>query len=356
MRAILKTLLWVSASLVVVAIMESVLKSAKSYQIAGSDIITDYGLNIICLVGISITLSVSLNLINGYTGQFSLGHAGFMAVGAYTSAYVMKSLAAGKEYSVIASLGIMLFSLFIGAIASAIAGLIVGVPSLRLKGDYLAIVTLGFGEIIRLTLENIDAVGGPRGFNGIPKFPLLNWLSAGGFAGTFSNIAWIYFFAIITVLIVRNIVNSSFGRALIAIRENEIAAEAMGINISFYKVVAFTISASFAGLAGGLYALLYGQLVPSTFNFVKSVEIIVMVVFGGMGSITGAIFGAIVLTILPEFLRQFAEFRMIIYSALLIVIMIVRPQGILGQWELSLNWFKNLKNPKNPAPAKGAKK
>ncbi|MBI4854230.1 MAG: branched-chain amino acid ABC transporter permease [Acidobacteria bacterium] len=325
----------------------------------GSDIITDYGLNIICLMGISISLAVSLQLINGYTGQFSLGHAGFMAVGGYVAAFITKSTLTGAnppDQSLLGTLPVYIFALCAGALAAAIAGLIVGIPSLRLKGDYLAIVTLGFGEIIRLVIENIEAVGGPRGYIGIPKFPKWTWLSAGGFEGTFSSLSWIFLFIIITIIVVHNIVESSFGRSLVAIRDNEIAAEAMGIDTSFYKVLAFTISAALAGFAGGLYAHLYGQLVPNTFNFVRSVEIIIMIVFGGMGSITGAVLGAIILTGLPEWLRIMAglrsdslpswinkslgylpDLRMIIYSSLLILIMLVRPQGILGNYEFSLS-------------------
>jgi branched-chain amino acid transport system permease protein len=346
---ILRSLGWLGASLVIFTIIESILKTSKSYSLMGGDLITDYGLNIICLVGISIVLAVSLNLINGYTGQFSLGHAGFMAIGGYSAAFFAKTLAAGKNYGDFTLILILLGGLVCGALVSALAGLIVGIPSLRLKGDYLAIVTLGFGEIIRLTIENIDTVGGPRGYINIPKYPTITWLSAGAFQGTISNITWIYFFAIMTIIIVYNIVNSSFGRSLMAIRENEIAAEAMGINTAAYKVTAFTISAALAGVAGGLYAYFYGQLVPSTFNFVKSVEIVVMVVFGGMGSITGSVLGAVLLTMLPELLRSLSEYRMIVYSLLLIVIMLVRPQGILGQRELSLRWLFAPKNTPPPA-------
>lgn len=358
MNTLLRILAWLGASVIAVTIVESILKSLKNYQIMGSDIITDYGLNIICLMGISISLAVSLQLINGYTGQFSLGHAGFMAVGGYVAAFITKSVLAGSnpsEQTLLSTLPVYIIALCAGAAAAALAGLVVGIPSLRLKGDYLAIVTLGFGEIIRLVIENIEAVGGPRGYIGIPKFPKWTWLSAGGFEGTFSSLSWIFLFIIITIMVVHNIVKSSFGRSLVAIRENEIAAEAMGIDTSFYKVFAFTVSAALAGFAGGLYAHLYGQLVPNTFNFVRSVEIIIMIVFGGMGSITGAVLGAIVLTGLPEWLRIMAglksgslpnwlnstlgylpDLRMIIYSSLLIIIMLVRPQGIIGSYEFSL--------------------
>ncbi|MEW6730581.1 MAG: branched-chain amino acid ABC transporter permease [Acidobacteriota bacterium] len=327
MRTLLRILTWLAATTVILFALELALKSAQGYRFMGGDIITDYGIHIISLVGISISLAVSLNLINGYTGQFSLGHAGFMAIGGYTSAYITYTVLGSQAqrdpvYEVLVFIG----ALIAGALTSAIAGLIVGIPSLRLKGDYLAIVTLGFGEIIRLNIENIDAVGGQRGFFGIPRFP---------------SLIWIYLFAVITIIIVHNIVNSSYGRSLIAIRENEIAAEAMGINTARYKVIAFTISAALAGVAGGLFAHQEGQLVAKTFDFVRSVEIIVMIVFGGMGSITGSVLGAIVLTVLPEFLRELKELRMIIYSLLLVIIMIVRPQGILGHRELSLQWLRS---------------
>jgi branched-chain amino acid transport system permease protein len=296
----------------------------------GGDIITDYGIHIISLIGINISLAVSLNLINGYAGQFSIGHAGFMAIGAYTAAFITKTIMGSQSpYGAAISILIFIGALLVGAAASAIAGLIVGIPSLRLKGDYLAIVTLGFGEIIRLTIENIESVGGPRGYNFIPKFE-----SLGG----------VYLFAVITIIIVHNIANSSYGRTLIAIRENEIAAEAMGINAARYKVIAFTISAVLAGVAGGLFAHQEGQIAPISFNFVRSVEIIMMIVIGGMGSITGSVLGAIVITVLPEVLRElgpFKDLRMVIYSLLLIIAMIVRPQGLLGHRELSLQWLRN---------------
>jgi branched-chain amino acid transport system permease protein len=209
----------------------------------------------------------------------------------------------------------------IGALAAAIAGLVVGVPSLRLKGDYLAIVTLGFGQIIVVLINNIDAVGGARGFSGIPIV---------------KSFFWIYLIALATIVIVHNIVKSAFGRALVSIREDELAAEAMGVNTTRYKVMAFVISSAMAGAAGVLFAHFDGYLNPHSFEFLKSVEILIMVILGGLGSIVGSVIGAIALTVLPEALRQFAEYRMIIYSLLLIVLMITRPQGLLG----GLNPFK----------------
>ena len=219
----------------------------------------------------------------------------------------------------------------------------VGVPSLRLKGDYLAIVTLGFGEIIRVIILNIPAVGGATGFTNTTPI---------------TNFFWIFSMAILTILIVANIRSSTFGRALSAIREDEIAAEAMGINTTRYKVMAFVISAALAGVAGGLSGQLFANpLNPQNLNFVKSIEVIVMIVLGGIGSITGAVFGAATITILPEALRdvdrQFPGMRMVIYSLLLILLMIFRPQGLLGRKEFSLDWFRRKKAAPAPPAAGG---
>ncbi|HEV2913587.1 MAG TPA: branched-chain amino acid ABC transporter permease [Pyrinomonadaceae bacterium] len=280
---------------------------------------------ILMLSGIAITLAVSLNLIIGFTGQFSLGHAGFMAVGAYSGAYFTvnygERMAASLGGGIMGSLIEFTVATLIGALVAAIAGLVVGVPSLRLKGDYLAIVTLGFGQIIVVLINNIDAVGGARGFSGIPIV---------------KSFFWIYLIALATIVVVHNIVKSAFGRALVSIREDELAAEAMGVNTTRYKVMAFVISSAMAGAAGVLFAHFDGYLNPHSFEFLKSVEILIMVILGGLGSIVGSVIGAVALTILPEALRQFAEYRMIIYSLLLIVLMITRPQGLLG----GLNPFK----------------
>jgi branched-chain amino acid transport system permease protein len=299
--------------------------------------INPYYARIVNLIGINITLAVSLNLINGLAGQFSIGHAGFMAVGGYTATYVTvyygrqiaalagSTLAAGGGASIV-----MVLSLIAGAFAAAVAGLVVGIPSLRLKGDYLAIVTLGFGEIIRVVILNIPAVGGATGFT--DAIPITNFF-------------WIFAMAIMTIAIVRNIAVSTFGRALAAVRGDEIAAEAMGVDTTRYKVLAFVISAALAGVAGGLSGQLFANpLNPQNLNFVKSIEVIVMLVLGGIGSITGAVFGATTLTILPEALRtfdqQFPGLRMVLYALLLILLMIFRPQGLFGRRELDWSWFR----------------
>ncbi len=295
--------------------------------------IDPYVSRIIMLAGIAITLAVSLNLINGFTGQFSIGHAGFMAVGAYSSAYFTvnygERLAAGLGGGALGSLVEFSLATLIGMLAAAIAGLIVGVPSLRLKGDYLAIVTLGFGQIIVVLLNNIDAVGGARGYSGIPIV---------------KSFFWIFLIAVATIVIVYNIVNSAIGRALISIREDELAAEAMGINTTRYKVMAFVISSSLAGAGGVLLAHFDGYLNPKSFEFLKSIEILIMVILGGLGSIIGSILGAILLTVLPEVLRGFAEYRMVIYSLLLIILMITRPQGLLGNIDPFKGWRTRRRN------------
>jgi len=291
-------------------------------------VISPYYTRILMLSGISIMAAVSLNLINGFTGQFSIGHAGFMAVGAYSSAYfsvnygmkLADSLGGGMLGWIIA----LTLATLIGALFAGIAGLLVGIPSLRLKGDYLAIVTLGFGQIIVVFLNNIEAIGGARGYSGIPIV---------------QRFFWIFLVAILTIVVVYNIVNSAFGRALISIREDELAAEAMGVNTTRYKVMAFVISSAMAGSAGVLLAHFDGYLNPKSFEFIKSFEILIMIILGGLGSIVGSIIGAIVLTILPESLRAFAEYRMVIYSLLLIILMITRPQGLLG----SSDAFKGLR-------------
>ena len=286
--------------------------------------ISPYYLQVLCLAGINITLAVSLNLINGFTGQFSIGHAGFMAIGAYASAFFTVTFgdSVRKALGVLPGFAgdgvVLLVGLAIGAVLAAMAGFIVGVPSLRLRGDYLAIVTLGFGEIIRVFILNIDAVGGARGYAGIPKL---------------ANFFWIYGFAALTILVVYRIVHSSFGRTLVAIREDEIAAEAMGVHTTRAKVISFVVSSAMAGVAGGLFAHYLMYVNTNSFTFLKSFEIIIMIVIGGLGSISGSVLGAVLFISLTEGLREFAQYRMLLFSLLLVVLMIVRPQGILGHKE-----------------------
>ncbi|HWP97813.1 MAG TPA: branched-chain amino acid ABC transporter permease [Syntrophomonadaceae bacterium] len=276
-----------------------------------SELLNPYYQIILFLIGINIILAVSLNLINGITGQFSIGHAGFMSVGAYMGAVCTVKLGYPFVVAIIAAF-----------LVAGIMGLFIGVPTLRLRGDYLAIATLGFGEIVRVVLLNIDYVGGAAGIIGIPQ--LTNW-------------AWLFGSVVITIVVIQNFIRSSHGRACIAIREDELAAELMGVNTTLYKVLAFSIGAAFAGLAGALYAHYFFLIQPTNFNFLKSFDILVMVVLGGMGSTSGCVLAAIFLTIISALLQSFTEVRMILYALVLIIVMIRRPQGLMGNKELSLN-------------------
>jgi branched-chain amino acid transport system permease protein len=252
-------------------------------------------------IGINIMLAVSLNLMVGFLGELSLGHAGFMSVGAY----------AGCMFTIHANLPVWIelpLGMLIGGCVAAVFGLLIGIPALRLKGDYLAIVTLAFGEIIRSILNNLSIVGGSGGLNGIPRY---------------SNYTIVYVAMIVTIVVISNLVKSRHGRAICSIRDNIIASEAMGIPIVYYKLLAFVVAAFFAGIAGVLYGHNLGILKPSTFDFNKSIEILVMVVMGGMGSIPGSIIAAFLITVLPEVLRGLQDYRMLIYAIVLIVMMLL---------------------------------
>ena len=285
-------------------VLYGVLQMMISTKIIGSF----WELNII-LICVNIIMSSSLNLINGYTGQFSLGHAGFMAVGAYVG--VVATVKFGLP---------LIVALILGAIAAGCLGFLIGLPTLRLRGDYLAIATLGLGEIIRIVIMNIDYVGGAAGFKGIPHL---------------TNFTWVFFTMLVTLFFIKNFVNSSHGRACIAIRENEIAAEAMGVNTTKYKIMAFTLGAAFAGVAGGLFAHQFYLISPTSFTFLSSFNYLIMVVMGGMGSITGSIAGAFVVTFISAALASFPEARMIIYALALILMMFYRPQGLFGYMEIT---------------------
>ncbi len=293
---------------------------------------------------INIILALSLNLVNGFTGQFSIGHAGFMAVGAYTSAFLSTHpmIFGHPLHFLPQAFDFFNYPIYaiLGGLAAALAGYIVGLPSLRLRGDYLAIVTLGFGEIIRVILLNTEAVGGARGMFGISS-PVA--IKLGGFE--ISAFAQGFFLAatamMLTFIILWRIINSSHGRGFLSVREDEIAAEAMGINTTSIKVRAFVLSSFFAGIAGSVFAHSTHYLNPSTFSFQKSVDVIIMVVLGGMGSLTGSIVAAIIVSVLPELvLRPLQDYthidlRMVIYSLMLIIFMIMRPKGIFGTSEIS---------------------
>ncbi|SLM14308.1 Branched-chain amino acid ABC transporter permease protein [uncultured spirochete] len=295
-----------------------------------TEILNGYLLHIINLSLIYVILATSLNLINGITGQFSLGHMGFAAVGAYVSGS-LTTLILKLSVTDPASMLPFILSIIAGGVVAAFVGFLIGFPSLRLKGDYLAIVTLGFGEIIRTIFNNIDAVGGPRGLLGIPKF---------------SNFTVILVATFLTVVIIRNLIESSHGRAMLSIRENELAAELVGINTTRYKVMAFTFGAFFAGIAGGLLAHLIQLAHPTQFGFIKSVEVLIMIYAGGVGSLTGSILAAFGLTFLSEGLRLGiraladatglpigGEWRMVVYALLLIFIMLFRNEGLMGMRE-----------------------
>jgi branched-chain amino acid transport system permease protein len=270
-----------------------------------------YYLGVAIDVGIAIILAASLNLINGHTGQFSLGHAGFMAVGGYFSAWI--SLEVGSKIAM--SFWYFPLALIAGGMLAAAVGLLVGVPSLRLRGDYLAIVTLGFGEIIRVVAQNTHAVGAASGLKGIPKLTTLGW--------TFG-------LAAVTIYAITALVNSTYGRGFIAVHDDEIAAESNGVNTTRTKVTAFVTGAFFAGIAGGLYAHHKQFLSPTGFDWLKSIDIVVMVILGGMGRTVGVVAAAILLTLMPEFLRDFSEYRMIIYALLIILLMLLRPAGLFS--------------------------
>ncbi|EHO17557.1 hypothetical protein HMPREF9466_02763 [Fusobacterium necrophorum subsp. funduliforme 1_1_36S] len=288
-----------------------------------SSMFSRYQISVIILICINIILAVSLNITVGCLGQITIGHAGFMSVGAYTAALFSKS-------ALVAGVPGFLIALILGGIVSGIIGVIIGIPALRLNGDYLAIITLAFGEIIRVFIEYFDFTGGAQGLRGIPKF---------------NNFDLIYWIMVFSVILMFSLMTSRHGRAILAIREDEIASSASGINTTYYKTFAFTLSAIFAGIAGGIYAHNLGVLGAKQFDYNYSINILVMVVLGGMGSFTGSIIAAIVLTLLPEVLREFSDYRMIAYAVILIFMMIFRPKGLLGREEFRLSvaliWCKN---------------
>lgn len=284
--------------------------------------INRYYQGILILIGINAIVTIGLNLATGLLGELALGHAGFVAVGAYTSALI--SLHSGLPPWI----G-LLVGLISAGIMAGIVGALVGIPALRLRGDYLAIITLAFGEIISIILRSLPFTGGARGLSGIPLL---------------TNFPLTYVVLILTIFLVYALIRSRHGRAILAIREDDIAAEASGINTTKFKMLAFVISAVIAGVAGALFAHYRGILNPDRFDYNYSIDFMVMVVFGGMGSITGSIVSAIFLTWLPEYLRGFAAYRMLIYAVLLIILMIFKPSGLLGQKELSQRLVYNLGN------------
>lgn len=264
--------------------------------------------NMLITMCINIMLAVSLHLVIGVTGQFSIGHAGFLAVGAYISAIFTMKL--GMPFGV---------AILAGAVVAMLAGLLVGIPSLRLRGDYLAIATLGFAEIIRIIFLNIDYVGGAAGMQVMHQ----------------SNWTYAFIGVVVTIIVISNFTNSRHGRACISIREDEIAADAMGINTTYYKVAAFAIGSFFAGVAGAIYAHNFYIIQPTAFGFLKSFDILILVVLGGLGSLSGAVLAAVFLTFVSTYLQAFPETRMIIYSLVLILVMLYRPTGLMGTKEIT---------------------
>lgn len=267
--------------------------------------ISAYYLQIIILAGINIIMAVSLNLITGFTGQLSIGHAAFMSIGAYASA--LATLKMGFPFFA---------SLLFGAFVAAFFGILIGVPTLKLKGDYLAIATLGFGEIVRIVFLNLELTGGAVGLRGIPKN---------------TTLVWVIIAVLLTLIILNRILYSRVGRALIAIREDETAAESMGINTTYFKTLAFGVGAFFAGLGGGLFSHYFHYIHPNSFGFLRSIEHLCMIVLGGLGNMWGSVIGAAALTAIPELLRSSADYRQLVYGAILVIMMRVRPQGLIGE-------------------------
>jgi len=302
-------------------------------------------------VGLGIIQAVALNIVNGFTGQFSLGHIGFYAVGAYVTASLgtfghdrlFSFLPAdGSEVPLVTSIYPVLFMTLMSGLAAALLGLLLGLPSLRLRGDYLAIVTLGFAQIVQVVLLNLDIVNGNTSFTGIVRTHMI------GGVPTPVTIAipqltvffWVYVFVAIVIAVSLCLRFSNHGLAFMAVRDDEIAAEAMGINTTRYKVTAFVLSAFFTGIAGSLFALYQSQLSNSQFDFIHGIYPVVMVVLGGLGSVSGVAIAAVILGVLPESLRALGDYQLVVYPLLLILLMLTRPQGIFGREELSVAWFK----------------
>ena len=288
-----------------------------SFAIPQFELVDPYVQLIIMYVGINIILTTSLNLVNGYMGEFSVGHAGFMAVGAYVSAILTTQVISTE-------LNPWLFPLVViaGGIGAALVGLLVAIPSFKTRGDYLAIVTLALNMIVKSVIENIEAVGGPRGIPGIDKL---------------TTLPWTFFWTVVAVWIIRNFVYSNFGRGVLSVREDEIASDLMSVNTRQVKMLTFVISSFFAGVAGALFAHLLQFISPKVFDILKSTDVLIMVYLGGIGSIAGSILGASLYTILLEVLRPLGMWRMVLMPLVLVLLMLFRPRGILGLREF--RWF-----------------
>ena len=290
------------------------------YYLSSKNIFNPYFMQVIMLAGINVIVTQSLNILNGMTGLSSLGHAGFMSVGAYSAAFITSVLFKGVPMPEAAQIAIFLTASILGGFVAALCGLIIGFPTLRLRGDYLAIVTLGFCEVIRALMRLIRVTGGSFGLTGIRQH---------------TTLFWVFLFMMLAIYACRNFMDSSFGRACMAIRENEIAASTIGINTSRYKITAFATSAFIAGVAGGLFAHLVRYLHPDIFGYAKSTDFLVYLYAGGVGSISGSLLGAVILTVLPETLRFLSEWRLVIYGALLLFIILFRRRGMFGGREFA---------------------
>ncbi len=282
-------------------------------------LVTSFYQNIMITIGINMILAVGLNLVVGYAGQFSLGHAGFMAIGAYVGAIVSSRMPGEAGFFI---------GMILGVILASIVAMIVGIPTLRLKGDYLAIATLGAAEIIRIIIQNLEITNGAAGISGIPM-----------------NVTWItlFIFIVLTTLVVVNYIHSSPGRATVAVRENEIAAESVGIKTTKYKLIAFVIGAATASIAGTIYAGYFSVINPSQFTVSRSIDILIIVVFGGIGSVTGSFVAAIALGLLNSVLAPLGQLRMVVYGIAIIAIMVFKPSGLMGEYELQFSKLFNRK-------------
>jgi branched-chain amino acid transport system permease protein len=280
-----------------------------AWALPALELLDPYWVQILMYVGINMILTLSLNLVNGYMGEFSVGHAGFMGIGAYVAAILTLWL-------VPAALGPWVFPLVLaaGGAAAALAGLVVAVPSFRTRGDYLAIVTLAFNMIVKSVLENLEVVGGPRGLS----------------VSLFTTLPWVVFWVLVSLYLCRNLVFSNFGRGIMAIREDEVAADLTGVNTRVLKLYAFCLSAFLAGVAGGLFAHALQFIQPKIFSILKSTDMLVMVYLGGVGSLTGSLVGAALFTLVMEILRPLGLWRWVVGPLLLVLLMIFRPQGIMG--------------------------
>jgi len=288
------------------------------FSLVATGVLSRYLTSILILILVMIIMSTSLNIATGFLGQLHLGHAAFMGIGAYTASLLgillRDAIASDILLFIISTMGAM--------VLAGIAGLLIGWPALRLKGDYLGIMTLGFGEIVKTIITNMKGLtNGAQGLYGIPKimnFPTAFWTT------------------VFVVTVIFLFMNSRHGRAILSIREDEIASESVGINISRYKLLGFVIASMFAAVGGSIFAFNIGFIAPQSFNFLRSVEIFVIVVLGGMGSLSGSIVASIVLVSMPELLREFSSYRYLLYSSLLVTIMLFRPQGLMGTKEFNL--------------------